>query len=104
VRETGGGAALPIWLDYMRYALKNQPQTPPGPMPDGLEKINGDYYFSEFPPGQAVARVGLPTPDDANAAPPADAINNLVNQLSSNNNGTGDNFNGTPAQTQRVQF
>ncbi len=106
VRETGGGAALPIWLDYMRYALKGQPQIPPGPMPDGLEKINGDYYFSEFPPGQAVARVGLPTPDDANAAPPADAINNLVNQLSSNssNTGAGDNFNGTPAQTQRVQF
>lgn len=99
-RETGGGAALPIWLDYMRYALKGQPQTPPGPMPAGLEKVDGDYYFSEFPPGQAVARVGLPTPGDAlNAAPPADAINDLVNSLGKN-----DSYNGTPAQTQRVQF
>src|SRR5690606_5559003 len=25
-RETGGGASLPIWLDYMRVALKDQPQ------------------------------------------------------------------------------
>lgn len=99
-RETGGGAALPIWLDFMRYALKGQPQTPPGPMPAGLEKVNGDFYFSEFPPGQAVARVGLPTPgDQINAAPPADAINDLVNQLSS-----GGDTNGTPAQTQRIQF
>src|SRR5690606_39172592 len=24
-RETGGGAALPIWLDFMTYALKGQP-------------------------------------------------------------------------------
>lgn len=99
-RETGGGAALPIWLDYMRYALKGQPQTPPGPMPAGLQKIDGDYYFSEFPPGQAVARVGLPTAgDDLNAAPPADAINDLVNSL-----GRNDADNGTPAQTHRVQF
>lgn len=103
-RETGGGAALPIWLDYMRYALKGQPQIPPGPMPAGLEKIDGDYYFSEFPPGQAVARVGLPTPNDAPplTAPPPDAINNLVNQLT--NSTTADSNGGTPAQTQRVQF
>lgn len=103
-RETGGGAALPIWLDYMRYALKGQPQIPPGPMPAGLEKIDGDYYFSEFPPGQAVARVGLPTPNDAppSTAPPPDAINNLVNQLT--NSTTADSNGGTPAQTQRVQF
>ena len=80
-RETGGGASLPIWLDYMRVALKNQPQTPPGPIPDGLSKIDGDFYFSEFPPGQAVARVGLPTlaQGPANAGP--DGIGDLLNQL-----------------------
>lgn len=78
--ETGGGASLPIWLDYMRYALKGKPETPPGAMPAGLSKINGDYYFSEFPPGQAVARVGLPTPTDT-LRDGMDGIGNLLNEL-----------------------
>jgi len=82
-RETGGGAALPIWLDFMQVALKGKPETPPGPMPDGLEKINGDYYFSEFPPGKAVARVGLPAPSDAPlpGASQPDGIGSLLDQL-----------------------
>lgn len=83
--ETGGGASMPIWLDYMRYALKGTPETPPGPLPAGLSKIDGDFYFAEFPPGQAVARVGLPSPSD----PPVDGsgtdgIGNLLDQLAGN--------------------
>ena len=31
--------------------------------PDGIIVENGEYYFSEFPPGQAVARLGLPQAD-----------------------------------------
>ncbi|TAM90966.1 MAG: PBP1A family penicillin-binding protein [Candidimonas sp.] len=82
--ETGGGAALPIWLDFMKMALKGQPETPPGPMPDGLTKINGDYYFDEFPPGKAVARVGLPSPSDTPGTPGTpDGIGALLNQLGS---------------------
>jgi penicillin-binding protein 1A len=97
-RETGGGASLPIWLDYMRTALKDQPETPPGPLPDGLTTVNGDFYFSEFPPGQAVARVGLPTLSEMPAAGNGiDGIGNLLNQLS-------DGGSGDPAQTQRVQL
>lgn len=82
--ETGGGVSLPIWLDYMRVALKDQPQIPPGPMPDGLSKVNGDYYFAEFPPGHAIARVGLPSPFDPILDTPSesDGIGNLLNQLS----------------------
>ena len=79
--ETGGGAAMPMWLSYMRHALKDQPETPPGPMPDGLSKINGDFYFSEFPPGQAVARVGLPTRSEVPVDGGGDGIANLLNQL-----------------------
>jgi len=68
----------------MRYALKGKPETPPGAMPDGLSKINGDYYFSEFPPGQAVARVGLPTPADTlRDGGGMDGIGNLLNELTS---------------------
>lgn len=82
-RETGGGAALPIWLDYMRVELKDQPETPPPSMPSGLSKVNGDFYFDEFPPGQAVARVGLPLPSELNTASAegVDGIGDLLNQL-----------------------
>ncbi|AEC21392.1 penicillin-binding protein [Pusillimonas sp. T7-7] len=80
--ETGGGASLPIWLDYMRVALKDQPETPPGPMPSGLSKIDGEYYFDEFPPGQAVARVGLPSPQDIPVdGGGLDGIGDLLDQL-----------------------
>ncbi|MBF6616468.1 penicillin-binding protein 1A [Pollutimonas thiosulfatoxidans] len=80
--ETGGGAALPIWLDYMRVALKDQAESPPPPMPDGLAVVNGEFYFDEFPPGQAVARVGLPSPNDVPLdGGGIDGIGDLLNQL-----------------------
>jgi len=59
-RETGGGAALPIWLEYMRVALKGEPDVPPAAAPRGLQQFDGEYYFAEFPPDRAIARVGLP--------------------------------------------
>ena len=62
-RETGGGVAMPIWVDYMQDVLKGVPEEKPRPRPDGLLVENGEFYFSEFPPGQAVARLGLPEAD-----------------------------------------
>ena len=38
------------------------PEEKQRPRPDGLLVENGELYFSEFPPGQAVARLGLPRP------------------------------------------
>jgi len=85
--ETGGGAALPIWMNYMRYALKDLPVVPAAPPPPGLNHTDGDYYFAEYPPGQAVARVGLPAPSDAllesGGGSFADGIGDLLNQLRS---------------------
>lgn len=105
-RETGGGASMPIWVDYMRVALEDIPETPLSDPPAGLQKIDGDYYFSEFPPGQAVARVGLPTPNElypiegdlvgaGGANGGLDGIGALLEQL-----GGG----GTATQVQRIQF
>jgi penicillin-binding protein 1A len=37
--ETGGSAALPMWVDYMRHALKDVPEERL-PLPDGLISIN----------------------------------------------------------------
>lgn len=62
-RETGGGVALPIWLEYMQDALKGVPEETRRPRPEGLLVEGGELYFAEFPPGQAVARLGLPVND-----------------------------------------
>lgn len=37
-RETGGRAALPMWIDFMREALKNKPELDL-PQPDGIASI-----------------------------------------------------------------
>ncbi len=77
-RETGGGAAMPIWLKFMQRALKNIPEREQ-PMPPGIIVENGDYYFAEFPPGQAVASVGLPPPSADPMSRLIDSLGNLIN-------------------------
>ena len=72
-RETGGGAALPIWLGYMINALKAFPEEKRGPVPDGLIVDGSNFYFTEFPPGQAVTRIGLQEKDSL-----GDFLNNLT--------------------------
>jgi penicillin-binding protein 1A len=79
--ETGGTAALPIWINYMRTALANVPETflprPPG-ISSALagEGDHEDYYYSGNRPPELVA----PPMDDGGlltelTAPPSDAQN-----------------------------
>ncbi|MCO8644479.1 penicillin-binding protein 1A [Burkholderia multivorans] len=59
-RETGGGLALPVWIDYMGAALKGVPDFKPT-MPDGVESLGGELYFTDFAPGHGfVSTVGVP--------------------------------------------
>ncbi len=67
--ETGGRAALPIWINYMSTALKGMPDNPYIP-PEGIAaiKINPDtgmrvaddqpgfyeYFYQEFPPEEEI--------------------------------------------------
>lgn len=78
--ETGGSAALPIWIDYMAVALKNVPEEPFNP-PAGVMVMQIDpqtgvrssgggiseYFYQEFPaPDHAVESSGAEKlPDDA---------------------------------------
>lgn len=55
--ETGGGAAMPIWLSYMQEILNGSPEEKEFVYPDGLLSANGDFYFIEFPPGQAITHL-----------------------------------------------
>jgi len=64
-RETGGGVALPIWINYMKSAMKGMPETPLKPPSGVVSATTGgggegdalvesasvtDWYYSEFPP------------------------------------------------------
>ena len=69
-KETGGGLALPVWIEYMARALKGVPDYKM-PMPDGVVELGSELYFDEFTPGHGfVATVGVSqaTLDEASAA------------------------------------
>jgi penicillin-binding protein 1A len=85
-RETGGGAALPIWMGYMKKALERFPEEPTGPPPSGLIVQGDSMYFAEYPPGEAISRVGLDQQ-------PKESIDELLDSL----NMTGDNSGAAPA-------
>jgi len=59
-RETGGGLALPVWIDYMKTALADVPVAEPT-APPGVMQVNGEWYFDDYGPGNSVQSVGLDT-------------------------------------------
>ena len=64
--ETGGGLALPIWIDYMRHALKGVP-VEQYTAPEGVINVNDEWYYEEYTRGAGVSSLGL---DDKLPAPP----------------------------------
>ena len=69
-RETGGGLALPVWIEFMSQALKGVPVSEPAP-PEGVVQVDGDWVFDEFAGGRGVKDLGLedvvpqaPTPEE----------------------------------------
>lgn len=64
-RETGGGLALPIWIQYMSQALARSPEIARVP-PPGIVRLDGEYYLNETRPGQGIQSLGVGEP-----APPA---------------------------------
>lgn len=57
-RETGGGLSLPVWIDYMSYALKNVP-VQEAQAPAGVVNIGGEWYYEEYAHGGGIASLGL---------------------------------------------
>ena len=68
-RETGGGVALPIWINYMKTALRGVAESPLKPPPGVVSATVGgdaeasgladggaisDWFYSEFPPKRFV--------------------------------------------------
>jgi len=72
-RESGGGLALPIWINYMSVALKGVPESP-SIAPKGVESINGDWYFSDTRPGQGIASLGVVTEEGLGQGEPGERV------------------------------
>jgi penicillin-binding protein 1A len=71
-RESGGGLALPVWIDTMARVLKGVPVQPLLP-PEGVVQVGNDWRYSEWAEGGFTGRVGaVPapplTPEAASAA------------------------------------
>jgi penicillin-binding protein 1A len=72
--ETGGGLALPIWIDAMRGMLKGVPVQPLSRyLPSsGIASVGTDWRYGEYAHGGYVARVGsvakVPPPEPAAVA------------------------------------
>jgi penicillin-binding protein 1A len=66
-RETGGGLALPVWIDFMQYTLRGTPVASLE-VPEGIIEVNGEYYFEEFSGKAGVSAISAD--DDVKAPKP----------------------------------
>ena len=57
-RETGGGLALPVWIEFMQHALKGVPVQEIAP-PAGVVHAGNYWIFEEFAGGGGVSSLGL---------------------------------------------
>jgi penicillin-binding protein 1A len=57
-KETGGGLALPVWIDLMQHALRGLPVKPITP-PEGVVQQGGYWMFEEYANGNGITSVGL---------------------------------------------
>ena len=69
-KETGGGLALPVWIDFMGTALKGVPVEEP-PVPEGLVNIGGEWFYEEYTPGTGVKELSPDGEDGGSRGTPA---------------------------------
>lgn len=74
-RETGGGLALPVWINYMEKVLKDVPVEERA-APSGVIQVANELYYSENLPGIGVRTVGLGEVDGALGEPARDEVKN----------------------------
>ncbi|RJG02348.1 penicillin-binding protein 1A [Noviherbaspirillum sedimenti] len=80
-RETGGGLALPIWINYMQQALKDIPVME-SVIPDGVIQVGSEFYYAENPPGSGVRNLGTAeAPQNGTPAEAGKTGDEVKNQL-----------------------
>ncbi|WP_110400262.1 penicillin-binding protein 1A [Sphaerotilus hippei] len=65
-KETGGGLALPVWIDFMSKALRSVP-VKEYTAPEGVINVGGDWYYEENTHGAGIGSLGME--DNAPQAP-----------------------------------
>ena len=55
--ESGGGLALPVWIEYMSQTLKGVPVAE-AKVPEGVINVAGEWYYDEYSPGQGISTLG----------------------------------------------
>jgi penicillin-binding protein 1A len=80
-KESGGGVALPIWIDSMAAMLKGVPVSPMQ-APPGLVMGPTDRRYDNWSPETGVVRIGKPVVDVAEAASAAGTGGVVVPALS----------------------
>jgi penicillin-binding protein 1A len=81
-RETGGGAALPIWIDYMAKALKDVPEAVYS-VPENMSPVKTNSTGRRDPSGDRTEFVYLENADAAGEASPdsgAASVNNSARE------------------------
>jgi len=61
-KETGGGLALPVWIDFMQTAIAGTPVQTAMP-PEGMLNIGGEWYYEEFTPATSIRALRQPQHD-----------------------------------------
>ncbi|RZI82110.1 MAG: penicillin-binding protein 1A [Rubrivivax sp.] len=67
-KETGGGLALPVWIDYMGTALRGVPVEEPA-QPEGVVNIGGEWFYEEYTSGTGVRELAAEPEDHAPGTP-----------------------------------
>ncbi len=57
-KETGGSLSLPVWIEFMKTALKGVPVQEPS-VPEGLVNTGGEWFYEEYTSGTGVRSLGL---------------------------------------------
>jgi penicillin-binding protein 1A len=76
-KETGGGLALPVWIEFMAHALKGVPvKEVHAPAEGVMQNEGGEWSFDEFSQGAGVRSVGLE--DKVPEAPTTEERNSIL--------------------------
>ncbi|RZL03250.1 MAG: penicillin-binding protein 1A [Rubrivivax sp.] len=85
-KETGGGLALPVWIDYMSTALRGVPVEEP-PQPDGVVNIGGEWFYEEYTSGTGVRELAAEPEDQVPGTPEPTSSDEKKNILDMFGNG-----------------